>query len=437
MGKEEFSRRLFLKQNSLIGFGTIAGLGITQNLAAFAGTRKSKDSFFAGDSLETLGGMSLQQLLDFHHRYLTETYIPNWNRGIDWKYGGFDNALSPGKEPNFEKKSMYFQGRGVWMFSYLYNNITHDKRHLEAAVLARDFFVKNALTSDYRWISILERTGKPLSEPLDHYGDIYMLQGLTELYKATKNEQDLEIAIKTAHSVMNRFLSPSYQQVGTHGSDALEPGTSRLGNWQHFLAALTPLLKVRRDPAVEKIAHYCVRAICEYHWQPKKRVLLEVLDDRFRPYTFDATNWGDFRAKDVHGWHAIQACWMVMNEAVRVVHQPTFRQAYEMGIATLEKTYYEGKGITLFDPEDKPPVEKMIFPWGALDDGLVYCLMELEHNHDPLAVSYYNKFFALHNSKPENTGTNGMLHTPRRFFYTIEILDRIISRGGKISGVFG
>jgi len=426
-----YSRRSFLKQNSLIGIGTIAGLGTVQSLQAFDTVNRS---ILFADVLDRLGGMSLQQLLEFHHRYLKEIYIPNWDRGIDWEYGGFDNALAPGKKPNFEKKAMYHQGRGVWMFSYLYNNITHDNRHLEAAIKGRDFLKKYALTPDNRWISFVSRKGEPLSKPLDHYGDIYMLQGLTELYKATKDEKDIELAINTAHSVMERLLSPSYLHVGAH-VESLEPGTRRLGSWQHFLGALTPLLKVRPDPAVEKIARYCVRAICEYHWQPKDRVMLEVLDDHFRPYTFDSPNWGDFKPRAISGWHSIQACWMVMQEALRVMHYPTYRQGLEMGIAVLEKSYIEGNGIPGYNLEVKPD-PMVIYPWGALDEMLVYCVLALEHNHDPVIINYYNKCFELHNSKAENVVTTGLLHTPRRFFYSIEILDRIISRGGKVSGVF-
>ena len=433
-----FSRRLFLKQNTLTGLATIVGFGLTPGLEAFGRNMqisKNPKSYEFQDTLESLGGMSLQELLDFHRRYLKEIYIPNWDRGIDWKYGGFDNSLAPGKEPNFEKKAMYYQGRGVWMFSYLYNNITHDKRHLEAAIKGRDFLVKNALVENYRWVSFLSRKGEKLSEPLDHYGDIYALQGLTELYKATKDEKDIDMAIGTAKSVMERLLSPSNLHIGAH-ADSLEPGTRRLPCWQHFLGALTPLLKVRRDPAIEKIARYCVRVICQDHWRPEYGVLLEMLDGQFKPYISDASSWGEFGLRGISGWHSIQACWMVMNEALRVMHQPTYRQGFEMGIAVLEKSYIEGKGIPEYNPEVKPD-PNTIYPWGALDEMLVYCLTALEHSHDPVVINYYNKCFKLHNSQPEKVVTTGLLHTPRRFFYSIEILERMINRGGKVSGVFG
>lgn len=421
--------------------GTLLAMSGASSLMANAGKNIGLGRLLEG-SLDRLGGMTLQQLLDHHRDYLKNTYIPNWDRAVDHKYGGFANVAIPGREPKFDKKAMYYQGRAIWMFSYLYNHITHDKRHLDAAVKGRDFVVKHALTNDHRWISFISREGKPESEPLDHYGDIYMVLGLAELYKATKDEKDIALAIATAKSVMERLVSPSYQHIDAH-VPALEPGTRRLPSWQHFLSALTPLLKVRRDPAIDYIARYCVRVICEDHWQPDSGVLLEVLDDKFRPYTFDAPNWGDFTPRGVSGWHSIQACWMVMDDALRVNHYPTYRQGVQMGLSTLEKCYIDGKGIpfstpqgmSLNDPKAKPNIDST-YPWGALDDMLVYCLMVLEHSHEPLAINYYNKCFALHNSKPANVVTSGLLHTPRRFFYSIEILERMIKRGGKVSGVF-
>ena len=212
MKNREYSRRQFLKKNSLSGLGAFIGLGMAPELFASEQSSVSRQSKFPGntdkkmpikgiveDTIQQLGGMLLPDLLKYHYNYLKDIYSPNWERGIDHKYGGFANAISPGQEPDFENKGMYFQGRAVWMFSYLYNHITHNKLHLEAAIKGRDFLIKSALTDDYRWASFASRDGsKRLSEPLDHYGDIYMMQGLAELYIATKDPRDLDLAIKTA-----------------------------------------------------------------------------------------------------------------------------------------------------------------------------------------------------------------------------------------------
>jgi len=430
-----------MKRKEFVAMGAGAFLlpSLTKG-AEVSGTRASlllNDRIYSG-RLERLGGMTLQDLRDYHYSYLIDTYIPNWERGVDWQYGGFANILAPGNEPDFSVKRMYHQSRAVWVFSYLYNHITRDARHLEAAEKGRDFLVRHALDSGYRWRSFLDRQGEPQTGPLDHYGDIYMVLALTELYKATGREEDLEMAKKTAHSVMDRLVSPSYQHIEAHVT-ALEPGTRRLPSWQHFLNALTPLLRETSDTAIEKIAFYCVRVMIQHHWLPEQGVMLEILDDHFRPYTLDGSKWGVGTGDShgaVSGWHSIQACWMIMDEALRVGHKPIYRQGVEMGLSTLEKTYAPGRGLGGMRNPGAGINPDGSFSWGALDDMLVYCLIAIEHSHEPQAIDYYNDCFALHNSRPENFVTRGLLHHPRRFFYTLNILDRMIERGGRVSGFF-
>ena len=91
-------------------------------------------------------------------------------------------------------------------------------------------------------------------------------------------------------------------------------------------------------------------------------------------------------------------------------------------------------GLSLSHPKAKL-VENGNYTWGALDDVLVYCLLTIEHTHDPVVINYYNNCFKVYSAKPEKIVTNGLLHTPRQFFYSIDILERIISRGGKVSGL--
>ena len=61
-----FSRRLFLKQNTLTGLATIVGFGLTPGLEAFGRNMqisKNPKSYEFQDNLESLGGMSLLELL--------------------------------------------------------------------------------------------------------------------------------------------------------------------------------------------------------------------------------------------------------------------------------------------------------------------------------------------------------------------------------------
>ncbi|MCE5250548.1 AGE family epimerase/isomerase, partial [bacterium] len=304
---------------------------------------------------------------------------------------------------------------------------------LEAARKGKDFIFKYCRDKDGYWISEVTREGKPLRPSENIYGDMYVAMALGEYFEATGDTEARDIAIETAHGVNERIVSPEYQHLGGHGAGH-EPGTKRLGTWQHFLGALTPLARQTDDYGVEMIARMCVRNILERHWHPELGVAFEHLDDLFQPFRDDPFD----HHRVVSGWHSIQAAWMCMDEALRTGHKRMFMEALEMGRCTLEKCWYDdGKesGLaSLPNPESKPTLDSVGYlPWGALDDAMVFTLMAIEHTHAPWAMYWYDKAFKVSYAHPERQIREGLLHHPRRLFFAPQIIGHMIDRGGKVS----
>ena len=387
-------------------------------------------------SIAALANRPLAQLRDFHKRELAEQYVGLWDgSGIDWKYGGFfPEANVEGDPAKVTDKETYYQGRGLWVFSYLYNHFERNRRHLDAARLARELLVKNCRDEKGYWISKFTRDGRKIQGSFNIYGDIYMIQGLAEYSKAAGNAADMDLALETAYGVMERVVSPGYQHRNGHGATH-EPGTRRLGTWQHFLGALTPTLRYTRDEGVENIARMCVRNILERHWRPELGVALEHLDDRFEPFRPDPLE----HHRIVSGWHSIQGAWMCMDEALRLGHTRMFLDAMEMGRMTLNRCWVDGARFSglmdIENPEARPREPDSIqgIASGALDDALVFCLMAIEHTHQAWAMRWYDKVFKTGYAHPGNWRRRCLLHHPRRLFLSIEILNRIIERGGRVS----
>ena len=86
----------------------------------------------------TIGGKSLEQLRDHYRRYLFEEYLPFWDRhGIDHEHGGFMCTLDHDGTRLNDDKSMWYQGRGLWVYSFLYRHFGGEE-HLQVATGARD-----------------------------------------------------------------------------------------------------------------------------------------------------------------------------------------------------------------------------------------------------------------------------------------------------------
>jgi len=383
-----------------------------------------------------LAGMSLEENRDFHLKDLREGYLPYWDGTIrvDSKYGGFMPYLKEDGTHVDTIKRMYYQGRGVWVFSYLYNHFGKEQRFLDAAEKGIKFCMKHCLMDNNWWISEVTREGEPLSPSNNIYGDMYIAMGLGEFYEATGDEKMKQLAIDSVHGVNERIVDPDYQHLGGHGAGH-EPGTKRLGTWQHFLSALTPLSRQTDDYGVQMIARMCVRNILERHWRPDLGVAFEHLDDMFQPFRADPLQ----NHRMISGWHSVQAAWMVMAECLRIGHRENFMQALEMGRVTLEKCWYDdGKeaGLSsLSNPEAKPnpPSANGWLPWGAIDDAMVFTLLALEHTNAPWAYTWYDKVFRTSYAHIDRQIREGLLHHPRRLFFAPDIIGHMIDRGGRVS----
>ncbi|MCD6307682.1 MAG: AGE family epimerase/isomerase [Candidatus Latescibacteria bacterium] len=382
--------------------------------------------------VDKIGSHTIRELRDFHQRELDEEYLPVWEKhGIDWEYGGFMPYWDKDGNYTTTNKEMYYMGRGIWVFSYLYNNFGGNPKHLEAARLCIDFILKYCRDENGYWISEVTREGKLVQGSTNIYGDMYVVLGLGEYFKATGEKKWADLAIESGHDVNERMVSPNYQHLAGHGRGH-EPGTKRLGTWQHFLSTLTPLARYTKDYGVEMIARMCVRNIMERHYDPEFGLMFERLDDKFQPFRYNPI----INNRVVSGWHSIQASWMCMDEALRLGQRRMFSEAMEMGRYTLERCWVDGeKGglVSLSDPTGKPVEPGNYAPSGAMDDALIFTLLSIEHTHAPWAIYWFDKVFEHGYKKPDRWKRTCLLHHPRRLFSCIQMLDRMIARGGRVS----
>jgi len=392
------------------------------------GTRSSSQR------LASIGSHSIEELLSFHERELEDEYIALWdNRGIDCEYGGLMRGWDGDGRFTTDVKQLYDLGRGLWVFAHLYNHFGRRERHLTAARLCWEFirdYCRDEETGG--WYSKVSRDGGTVVEgAYDIYGDMYVALGLSEYYRVVDDPLLLDVAAETVDGVTRRIVSSEYRHDKAH-KEGLEPGTKVLGTWQHFLNALTTLAREKRDSNVEQAARMCLGNIMERHWNSEHGVFMEYLDDGFRPFPSGC----DKELRKVSSWHAVQSAWMCMDEALRVGDRRVFSDAVERGRLTLEKCWWEGGdgGLIGLDYPGQPLEQSSDSPaWGRLDDVLVFLLLAIEHTQADWAVWWYDTVFGHAYEKPEQFNRSGLLHYPRRLFFSIHVFRRIIERRGKKS----
>lgn len=112
-----------------------------------------------------IGGVGLnkakiKELRSFYTHYLLEVVLPFWSKnGVDSEYGGIITSLDrKGKIYNTDK-SVWFQGRAVWMFSRVYNELDDNPEWLEAASRIYKFLCSYCFDKDGRMFFTVTRGG--------------------------------------------------------------------------------------------------------------------------------------------------------------------------------------------------------------------------------------------------------------------------------------
>jgi N-acylglucosamine 2-epimerase len=260
-----------------------------------------------------LAGMSLPELRRRLHDQLFQILLPFWDKhGIDHEYGGIMCSLDyDGKLLN-TNKNLWFLGRALWIYSFLYNHFGGNPQFLEVARKTREFVFRFALQEDGWWAEELSRDGKVL-RPFsgDTEGMYFIVDGLQEYAAASGDKQSREVALALFKKLFRNFNSPDFRY---RGSDFRYLWESKVavrpqGLWFLNLNIATHLLERGDDPEIAAIADHSRDAILNRHYNPDIGLNTEML-------YFDFTRPKEEAQKSRFG-HCVEAYWMLMDEANR------------------------------------------------------------------------------------------------------------------------
>lgn len=270
---------------------------------------------------EIIAGMTLTELRDDYKKRIFEQYLPFWEKGgVDKKFGGFMCELNEDGSVENDEKYIWYQGRGIWVYSFLYNNFGKDQKFLGLANQSRDFLIKNMYLGDGKWRLSVNRQGQSVESTVgqgsnkDIYGALFSAAGLIELYKATKNEEDLEIAKKSIWKSVQAYESPDYEGVTVDGLDM--KGLRTQGHSFVIIWTLTNLLSFHKDQQLEELQSEHVRHIMEHFWNSGYGIVNENL---FHDYS-RIPGYESF----MFPGHSLETLWIVLYEALRIKDKPLF-----------------------------------------------------------------------------------------------------------------
>jgi mannose/cellobiose epimerase-like protein (N-acyl-D-glucosamine 2-epimerase family) len=446
-------RRAFL--GTTLGAGTAA-----VGLAGCGKTTPSLTSITTGSDGK-LAGKTLEELREEHRFWLFDDFLPFMDKYvIDHEFGGFMCTVDrDGTQVNSNKRTWY-EGRGIWVYSYLYNKVKPDPQYLEVARKSVEFIMKQNPPGKELMPVGYTREGAPLKNEPDplFYGDIFVANGFQEYTKAKGNEEYWDVAKKILLKCLDMYDNrPGYGSLppSREKSDLNLPGVDRprvMGHWMVLLNLTQQMLETRPDPEVEAVAARCVDAIMNYHFNPEYGLLNEYVNH-------DMTRIPNDHGETATG-HGLETLWMVLYEAVRKKDKKLFDRASEYLKRHTEVFWDNVYGGMLAGLQH---VNKNI--WNADQKSLwlqlevlIGTLCVIEHTGAQWAKDWYGKLhayvmekfplkqygfplwiayadrkitFVRHYDRCEH------FHHPRYLMQNMLALERIIKRGGRVSGIFG
>ncbi|WP_339739306.1 AGE family epimerase/isomerase, partial [uncultured Sunxiuqinia sp.] len=133
-----------------------------------------------------------------YQKELLENVVPFWlNCSQDNEFGGFFTCLDREGSVFDTDKFIWLQGREVWLFSMLYNQVEQKQEWLDAAIQGAEFLKKYGHDGNLNWYFSLTQDGKPLVEPYNIFSYTFASMAFGQLSKATGNDEYAAIAKKT------------------------------------------------------------------------------------------------------------------------------------------------------------------------------------------------------------------------------------------------
>ena len=202
-------------------------------------------------------------------------------------------------------KLSWFQGRAIWVYSFLYNHFDRNPKYLEIARKAKDFLLRHAPQADGWWAEEFARDGKvvkPFSGDL--YGMYFAAEGLQEYAWAAKDDRAREMAFQLMKKLARRIEEPDFLCM-----DADAVGQRTQGLWMVNLNTARQMVARWPDREMQALLDRSIEIVVTRHYNPEIGLNNEVLNRDFsRPV--------DHATKCLLG-HSVETLWMIGEEALR------------------------------------------------------------------------------------------------------------------------
>jgi len=330
--------------------------------------------------------MNFKQLAELYKNELLGNVIPFWEKHSgDKEYGGFFTCLDREGKVYDTDKFVWLQGRQVWMFSTLFNNLENRDRWLEIAEHGAGFLEKYGRDENGNWYFSLTREGKPLIAAYNIFSDCFATMAFGQLSKAARNDRYAEIAVSTFKNIIARSDNPKgkYNKAVT--------GTRPLKSFSLPMTLCNLSLEIEKlldKNLVNETIDRCIHEVMEVFYDRDFWLIRENVNP-------DGSFSDSFEGRLLNPGHAIEAMWFIIDLAERNQDQGLLKKAVDITLHTLDYSWdKQFDGIYYFLDIKGKPVQQLEWDqklWWVHVEALITLLKGYYHTKNPACLEWFQK----------------------------------------------
>lgn len=291
---------------------------------------------------------ALEHYSHLYREELLRNILPFWMANSrDEENGGYFTCLNRDGSVFDRDKFMWLQGRQVWCFSFMYNQVEKREDWLNMALHGATFMERFGRDAGGNWYFSLTADGRPLVQPHNIFSDCFATMAFASLYKAKPDERYRQIAVDTFENILKRQHNWKGQYNKTY------PGTRPLKNFTLPMILCNLSLELEHIIGTERVNQFIptvINEVMNVFYQPDTGLILENVYE-------DGSFCDSFEGRILNPGHAIEAMWFIMDLGKRLHDEVLINKAKDIMLNTLAHGWdKEYGGIFYFlDVKGAPP----------------------------------------------------------------------------------
>ena len=297
--------------------------------------------------------VDFKQISSRYKRELLENCLPFWlEHSQDKEYGGYFSCLNRDGSVYDTDKFIWLQGREVWMFAMLYNNVEKNQQWLDCAIQGAEFLKKYGHDENWDFYFSLDRKGNPLVQPYNIFSNTFACMAFAQLAKATGNGEYAQIARRIFGRILERRSNPKGQWCKAY------PGTRPMKDFALPMIICNMALEIEdilEDKSVlEQTIDTCLHEVFDVFYQLELGCMLENVS------SVDGAPVDCFEGREINPGHDLEALWFMMNLGERRGDKALIEKCVEIALRVIERGWdKEFGGIYYFLDAKGVPQQKL------------------------------------------------------------------------------